>query len=225
MKHYDWLLFDLDNTLLDFNASSRVAFFSIFPELVDGDYVLYREFNHAVWVAFENGHITKEVLKLKRWSDFFEAKGMDADPRQVNDQYFEHIKMHPLYIEGAFQLIKDLLETYRLCIITNGLSEVQTSRLELSGINSLIEHIVISDTIGVAKPEEAFFDHTFELIGRPMREDVLVIGDTLTSDIRGGIEYGTDTCWYNYYKGENETTYRPTYVVKDIQELRRLLLR
>ncbi len=224
MKQYDWLLFDLDNTLLDFNASSRVAFFSIFPDLSDADYIQYRAYNHAVWIAFENGHISKETLKLKRWSDFFEATGMEADPRQVNDQYFEHIKMNPIYIQGAYQLIQDLIGKYSLCIITNGLSEVQTSRLELSGINRLIEHIVVSDMIGVAKPEEAFFDHTFELIGMPMREDVLVIGDTLTSDIRGGIDYGVDTCWYNYYKGANETTYRPTYEVKDTEELWRLLI-
>ena len=224
MKKYDWLLFDLDNTILDFNASSRQAFFKIFSDLEDADYKLYRDFNHAVWVAFENGHITKEVLVLKRWTDFFEANGMKADPQKTNSEYFGHIRMNPLYIEGAYQLLLDLKQQYQLCIITNGLSEVQNSRLQLSGIKDIIKDIVISDTIGVAKPEEAFFDYTFDLIGKPMRDDVLVIGDTLTSDIRGGIEYGVETCWYNYYQGTNETTYRPTYEVTNMGMLRDLLL-
>lgn len=224
MKQYDWLLFDLDNTILDFNASSRQAFFSIFGELEDADYKLYREYNHAVWMDFENGHITKEVLKVKRWEDFFEAKKLDADPQETNNQYFDHIRLNPLYILGSYQLILDLKQDYQLCIITNGLSEVQNSRLQISGLKDLIGPIVISDTIGVAKPEAAFFDYTFDLIGKPMPEDVLVIGDTLNSDIRGGIAYGVDTCWYNYYQGANETTYRPTYEVQNMEELRKLLL-
>lgn len=224
MKKYDWLLLDLDNTILDFNASSKQAFFKIFNNLGEADYKLYRDFNHAVWLAFENGHITKDVLKVKRWSDFFEAIKIAADPQKTNDLYFDHIKMNPLFIEGAYQLILDLKRKYNLCIVTNGLSEVQNSRLQLSGLKDRIEHIVISDTIGVAKPESAFFDYTFKLIGRPMLEDVLVIGDTLNSDIRGGIAYGVDTCWYNYYREENETTYRATYEVKNINGLRRLLL-
>jgi len=225
MKKYDWLFLDLDNTILDFDASSKAAFFNIFESFTVEDYKLYRAYNHAVWVDFEKGKISKEELKLKRWNDFFDGKKIDHDAKSTNEKYFDHIKMNPVFVEGAEALVKELIKEYSLCIITNGLSEVQNSRLKLSGIADLIEHVVISDTIGVAKPKSEFFDYTFKLIGNPMREDALIIGDTLTSDIRGGLDYDVDTCWFNYFKKDNETTYRPTYEVKDTSELRRLLLR
>jgi len=227
MKRYQWLFFDLDNTILDFGASSKVAFYDIFKarnlEMKPLDYKTYRDINHEVWVEFEKGKLTTDEVKHLRWDKFFELKKLKLDSKEINEAYFEHIKMNPLWISGAEELLTQLNHTYNICIITNGLSEVQHSRLALSGISDLIQHIVISDAIGVAKPAAAFFDYAFKITGEPMKEDVLVIGDTLTSDIRGGIDYGVDTCWYNYYGTENQTQYRPTYQVKNIMELQSLL--
>lgn len=223
MKRYQWLFFDLDNTILDFGASSKVAFFEIFAakdlKMSSEDYKAYRDINHEMWVEFEKGKLSTEEVKHLRWDKFFELKKLKLNSKEINAAYFEHIKMNPLWISGAEELLIQLVRTHNICIITNGLSEVQHSRLELAGIKELVHHIVISDAIGVAKPAAAFFDYAFKTTGDPMKEDVLVIGDTLTSDIRGGIDYGVDTCWYNYYGTENETQYRPTYEVKNIGEL------
>ena len=226
VRKYTWLLFDLDNTILDFGASSKAAFFDVLAkyELSQKDYDLYNGINHAVWVEFEKGQMTQDTLKIERWRRFGLERGLELDPTETNEAYFHHIRDNPIYVPGADLLIEDCLQEYQLAIITNGLSEVQESRLALTGLRDKIEHIIISDQIGVAKPAEAFFQYTYKKIGEPLLEDVLVIGDTLTSDIRGGLDFGTDTCWYNYYGKENHTTYRPTYEVKNMKGLRDLLL-
>jgi len=224
---YSWLFFDLDNTILDFGASSELAFFQIFKNraisLTDEDYIAYRDINHEMWVEFEKGELSTEEVKHLRWEKFFELKALSLDAQEINAAYFDHIKVNPLWVPGAEEVIHELSKSYNLCIITNGLSEVQESRLALSGLSNLIQHIVISDTIGVAKPSEAFFEFAFKLTGMPMKEEVLVIGDTLTSDIRGGIDYGVDTCWYNYYGADNTTQYHPTYAITKLSELMPIL--
>lgn len=229
MNKYSWLFFDLDNTLLDFGASSKLAFMELFKErgqdLNDSDYAVYQEINHKVWVDLEKGLITSEELKPKRWSLFLNKMGYSYDPLVINTAYFDKLKTNPIFIKGAEALINDLSTEYKLCLITNGLPEVQTPRLRLSGLDQMFDPIVISDAIGVAKPKEAFFDYCQKVTGNPMKEEVLVIGDTLTSDIRGGKEYGYDTCWYNYYQKENHTEYSPLYEITDLNELREILKR
>jgi len=170
MRKYNWLLFDLDNTLLDFGQSSKEAFFTIFEPhgytFTAEDYKDYNVINHKAWVDLEKGLLTPEVLKTRRWQLFFEEKGLSLDPAAINEAYFE---------------------------------------------------------IGIAKPAISFFDHVMQVIGQPLKEEILIIGDTLTSDIRGGIDYGIDTCWYNYYGKENTTQYHPTYELSDIRDLVGLL--
>ena len=223
MRKYNWLFFDLDNTILDFGASSKEAFFTIFdstdyvPSLED--YQVYNTINHQVWVNLEKGLLTLEELKTRRWQLFFKEKGIDLDPAVTNQAYFDYIKENPAFVSGAIGLIEGLAKSYDLCLVTNGLAEVQYPRLRLSGLDKLFPHIIVSEEIGVAKPKAAFFDHVMKVVGHPMKEEILMIGDTLTSDIRGGIDYGLDTCWYNYYGQENTTQYRPTYAIKSIKEL------
>jgi len=227
MRKYNWLFFDLDNTILDFGASSKEAFFTIFKDTgynpTPEDYQVYNTINHQIWVDLEKGLITLEELKPRRWKLFFEEKKIDLDPATVNQAYFDYIKEHPAFVSGAEGLIEGLAKSYDLCLVTNGLAEVQYPRLRLSGLDKLFPHIVVSEEIGVAKPKAAFFDHVMELVGHPMKEEILMIGDTLTSDIRGGIDYGLDTCWYNYYGKENTTQYRPTYSISKITELKVVL--
>jgi len=108
-------------------------------------------------------------------------------------------------------------------IITNGLSEVQWSRLRIMEMEHFFEHIVISDEIGSAKPAHAYFQHCDELINYTSKDQVLVIGDTLKSDIKGGKAFGYKTCWYNYYRKENDTDVIPDFAIKDLKELFGLL--
>lgn len=223
MRKYNWLLFDLDNTILDFGKSSKEAFFTIFEvhgfKPTPEDYKVYNTINHKAWVDLEKGLLTPEVLKTRRWQLFFDAKGWTLDPAEINDAYFDYIKRNPVFVSGAEGLVESLMSDYNLCLVTNGLAEVQYPRLRLSGLDKLFPHIIVSEEIGIAKPAMAFFDHVMEVIGQPLKEELLIVGDTLTSDIRGGIDYGIDTCWYNYYGKENTTQYHPTYELSDMKEL------
>lgn len=227
MNKYSWLFFDLDNTLLDFGASSKSAFMDVFKELGhelgDFHYATYQEVNHQVWLELEKGVISSNELKAKRWRIFMEKMDWSYDPVEINSNYFEKLKTNPIFIKGAKELIDDLEIEYRLCLITNGLPEVQKPRLSISGLDKKFDPIVISDVIGVAKPAKAFFDYCQKVTGNPLKEEVLVIGDTLTSDIGGGKAYGYDTCWYNYHKEENHTEYKPLYEITHLNELRTIL--
>lgn len=224
---YSWLFFDLDNTLLDFNASSKAAFFSYFDNtdlrLSLEDYDRYRVINHEVWVELELGKISFDELKSKRWQIFSDEKQLGLDALAVNDYYFNHIAANPIYIPSAEQLISKLIGKYKLAIITNGLPEVQLPRLSKTGLDKIFDPIVISQSIGYKKPDEAFFEYAYKKAGEPYKEDVLVIGDSLNSDIRGGIQYGFDTCWYNYYGEDNKSEYHATHEVKNMKELEALL--
>lgn len=224
---YEWLLFDLDNTILDFATSSRHAFYDAFDKymitLEAPQYKRYKEINHALWVELEKGQISPEELKVKRWADFIAEFNLKADPAVIDNSYLDHISYNPIYVPDALDSIKMLSQKYKLCLVTNGLSQVQIPRLRLTGLEKYFQHIVISQDIGVAKPAKAFFDHCHNLTGQPMKDMVLVIGDTLTSDIKGGIDFGYDTCWFNFLGEENQTEYNATYNVSTHKELMKLL--
>ncbi len=227
MADYTWLYFDLDNTILDFSKASKLAFFDIFKEMdlpmTDLDYDIYSDINHTVWVEFEKGQIGALELRTRRWKLFADDRSLDIDPRKVNAAYFAHISQNPIYVPGAESILAKLKDKYKLAIITNGLAEVQIPRLHITGLDKIFDPIVISEEIGVAKPAAAFFDYVQKLTGHPATEEVLVIGDSLNSDIRGGINYGFDTCWYNYYKAENKSEYHATYEITELSALLELL--
>lgn len=232
MRKFDYLLFDLDNTLLDFTASSKEAFKAIFKDnhAIDfsEDYPLYSKFNKIVWEQLEAGKISEKELKPKRWSLFFEAKGLkDHDPEETNQMYFDHIGQNPLFVEGAEEVLGQLKKAnYPMAIVTNGLSEVQWPRLRLSGIVELFDPIVISDEIGYAKPNQRFFQYTFERLGGVDRSRVLMIGDTINSDIKGGNDFGFNTCWFKHKRSMElkEGESRPEYTISKINELLGIVL-
>ncbi len=229
MRKYDWLYFDLDNTLLDFDRSSILSFYNLFEKLEvdisETDYQRYKEINHEVWMELEKGNISPDVLKIKRWDLYLKEQKLAFDPVEVNDAYFEHIKYNPVWVEGAEALIEKLKYDFQLCLITNGLTEVQLPRLELTGLDKIFKPIIISQQIGVAKPDVAFFEKAHELTDFPTKEAILVIGDTLTSDIRGGIDFGVDTCWYNHRGIENKTEYHATQVISTMSALEDIVYR
>ena len=163
LTHFEWLLFDFDNTLVDFNASSKEAFVKVMTPLIDQDpkelYPIYNKINHLCWDEREAGLISHDELKVKRWNMFFDKIDIKYDPLTANNIYFEVIKTNPYWIDGAVDLLKAIQDKYRSFIITNGLSEVQNPRAEILGLAEYFEHIIISDEIGIAKPQKGFFDH------------------------------------------------------------------
>lgn len=224
MVKYDWLLFDLDNTILDFNKSSKVAFANLLEEIdsklnAQELYPIYNRINRDIWEQREAGQISHDELKWKRWDLFFKKINIEFDPLKANERYFVDIKTKPFFVDNAKELLDEVDGRYKLMMITNGLSEVQWSRIELKNIKRYFEHIIISDEIGYAKPQEQFFKHCHQLIGDVDKSQVLVIGDTIKSDILGGNNFGYDTCWFDYYDEGNSTDIEPNFTIKGISEL------
>ena len=224
MKYkYDWILLDLDNTIFDFNTSSRLAFVSLLKDLNisrgNGLYKEYKRINKGVWQKLENGELTSDEVKWRRFQEFFDFIDHRDDPHMANERYLDHLVDHFRFIEGAEEVVKYLQASYRLGVVTNGLQQVQRARLKRSGIEEKFDVIVISEEIGSAKPQKSYFDEAFRRMNQPSLEKVLIVGDNLTSDIKGGIDYGIDTCWYNHDKVKDDMGITPTIEIEDLKAL------
>ena len=226
---YDWLLFDADNTLFDFTNAARIAFSAVLgrmkcTELDDTYWNIYRVANHEVWTEFESGKITALALRSERFRRFLKRSGLSGDSLVMSNYFLEQLVVATKLLQGVPQLLDALAPHYGLMIITNGLHEVQRPRIQHTGLSAWFEHIVVSDEIDVKKPQPEFFDYAFQQIGQPDRARVLVIGDSLSSDVAGGANYGLHTCWFNPERQPNPTSLRPTYQIQSLQELSGLLL-
>lgn len=221
---YDWILFDLDNTLMDFTQSSKKAFSSAFLEFglreEVGHYDIYQEFNHSVWRDFEDGKIDAMTLRRKRFDDFMMEVGIKGITGiEFNKIYLNWLVEHSFLLDGSLDLLNELKAKVKLAIITNGLKEVQRRRIKRLEIEHFFPVIIVSDEEGVSKPSKAYFDIAFEACKNPRKDKVLVVGDSLNSDIKGGNNYGMDTCWCNLFNQINTTDINPNYEINQLSEL------
>ena len=228
MNKYKWLLFDADGTLFDYNKAEENALRRTIEQLgyaYDPGYlVAYKRVNRKVWLEFEQGQLSQSVLKVKRFELLLETTQLQYQPERASQKYLANLGQGSYLLDGAEALIKALCGQYGLVIITNGLKEVQRPRLAKSAINAYFENIIISDEVGAAKPAPEIFDIAFAAMDHPRKEEVLIIGDSLTSDIQGGLNYGIDTCWFNPNSEIGEETLPPiTYRIKRLAELLELL--
>jgi 2-haloacid dehalogenase len=224
-KNYLWLLFDADDTLFDYPAAEAKALAWTFEELGLAylpDYLpVYHKYNRQVWQEFEQGALGALELRTKRFGLLFDALGIRTDPHIFSPIYLKNLARGSDLLPGVEGTIRSAARHRHIGIVTNGLADVQRPRLQNSPIQPFIEKIFISEEMGVAKPETAFFDRVFESIGRPERKQVLIIGDSLTSDMLGGIQYGLDTCWFN--PAHQSTELPVTYQIHHLPELIQIL--
>ena len=223
MKKYEWLLFDNDNTLMNFHSASTSAFHGSMRELgLNEDKIDYREYNthnHIVWSEFENGFIDALTLRSKRFKLYFEAVGHEhSDPTIANAIYLNHLILHPHMMDHAYDLLDHVKSSYKLGLITNGLKEVQRPRLKAAKIYDYFDTIVVSDEIGYAKPQQGYFDHVFSQMGPTELKKTIVIGDSLNSDIKGALDYGLDCVWLNPER-KSHGGLKPTYEVRSVKEI------
>lgn len=224
---YSWILFDADDTLFDFQRAARQSFDLTLSEygipLEEEFWEAYEKINKAVWLAFERQEITAMELRRIRFQRFLEAIGQEGDALAMNTYYLQALSQARFMIAGAPELVAFLAsEGIKMGLITNGLKEVQRPRFEGTDICRHFEVIVVSDEIGVAKPQPAFFEHVFHEMGQPAKAAVLVVGDSLHSDIQGGNAFGLHTCWYNPGKVKNESTHAPTYEIERLEALKHI---
>jgi 2-haloacid dehalogenase len=222
---YQWLLFDADNTLFDYDQAEATALANSFRQfglnLDQATGAQYRTINAKLWQDYELGHITQQALRVERFRRLFTEAGLALDAAAFSRQYLLNLSQAGQLLEGAEALIRELAAKYRIAIITNGIADVQRPRLENSPIHEFVEAFVISEELGVAKPDPAIFDAAFALMGWPEKTAVLIIGDSLSSDMQGGLNYGIDTCWYN---PDNKPASLPvTYKIQRLEELHTIL--
>ncbi|MDF2472350.1 MAG: superfamily [Anaerocolumna sp.] len=225
---YNRILFDADDTLFDFKKSEREAFKNTmihFHVDYDEDYHLpiYHNINSAIWREFEEGLITQEVLKVERFRRLSKELNIHFDVAAFSDSYMEHLGGTSFLYEDSLALIQSLHKNYKLSIVTNGLTKVQRKRIRQSEIAEYFEYIVISEEVKVSKPDPKIFEYAVTTAESMDKSSILMVGDSLTSDIQGGINFGIDTCWFNQNKKENRAAIWPTYEITRLAELKDLL--
>ena len=225
---YRHLLFDLDGTLFDYDKAERVSIRKTFEdfsvEYSDSFLREYRKVNKKIWLDYESGQITQKELKTERFRRLGEVLELDIQPELFGKLYLENLSGERSLLPGVIALLEGLSnDKVKMYLITNGLKDVQRGRLSGSEITQYFSDIFISEEIGAAKPDKAIFDVAFLRMGDPKREEVVIIGDSLTSDILGGSEYGIDTCWMNPGEVKNGSGIIPTYEIKGLSELKHIL--
>ena len=217
---------DLDDTLLDFHRSEAVAIsmtlsgFGIKP--TEAVKKRYSEINRSMWEQLELGNMTREEILVRRFELLFEELGANVDGMEARRRYEWNLGGSYFYMEGAEALLTELSAKYDLYLMSNGTAAVQDRRIAASGIAKYFKGIFISETIGYNKPSREFFDRCFAKIPGFKKEESIIVGDSLSSDIQGGINAGILTCHYNS-RGEKKDGITPDYTINALEELPSLL--
>ncbi|MHC6528813.1 pyrimidine 5'-nucleotidase [Vibrio proteolyticus] len=221
---YDWILFDADETLFHFDAfkGMQLMFARKGIEFTQQDFAEYQQVNKPLWVDYQNGDITADELKHTRFDLW--AKKLETTTAELNTAFLEAMADICTLLPGAKELMEALSGKARMGIITNGFTELQAIRLERTGMSSYFDHIVISEQVGIAKPDEGIFAHAMSLMGHPCKSKVLMVGDNPHSDILGGMNFGIETCWLNTERVEAVDGIAPSYTVASLHELKDILI-
>lgn len=229
--NYNCLLFDLDGTLLDFAAAEREAVGGTLEKhgLPNDDDTIARfsAINAALWAQLEKGEIKKDKLVVQRFQKLLDElaengivpEGEKPDPIRMNNDYMTLLSAAATAYPGVEDLLRELAEFATLAVVTNGHQKVQLQRLEKSGLLSYFDEIFVSEKLGCTKPSPKFFDIALKKLGIRNKERVLVIGDSLGADIKGGNAAGLATCWCNYNDTENTSDVQPTHTIQDLAQL------
>ena len=197
------ILWDVDGTLLDFGAAEKVAIRQCFAshdmgECTDEMLGRYIVINRKYWEALERGELTKPEVLVGRFREFFQTEGLPVEKAEsFNEEYQVCLGDTIVFCDNAFELVQKYKGQIKQYAVTNGTKVAQDRKLKNSKLDTLFDGIFISDVLGVEKPNKEFFDKVFESIGTYEMDEVMIVGDSLTSDIKGGNNAGILTCWYN----------------------------
>ena len=222
-----FLLLDLDDTLLDFKASEadglRKTLHSIGIEPTEEIVRRYSEINDAQWKLLELGKLTRLEVKRRRFELLFEWLGVRHDVEPVRLYYEKVLGESHVFFDGAEQFLKDVYGKYALYVVSNGTTTVQNGRIASAGIADYFDGIFLSEEIGFVKPQREFFEVCFSKIPNFEASEAIVLGDSLTSDIQGGINAGVRTCWFNPEAKAGRDDICPDYEVQTLSEFVALL--
>lgn len=232
MKEYKFLLFDLDYTLLDFSADMTMAFEKLYhhcgfdktvpysAEMLD----TYEKHNTVWWGKYERGECEKPVLLVSRFADFLAETGFSGDPAEMNKNYLGFLGTGGVAYAGALEMLEKLSRHYPIYIVTNGNAATAKTRIAQSGVDKYIKRYFVSETIGCAKPDVRYFEYAAENIEGFEKDKAVIIGDSVSSDITGAVNFGIDSIWYTGARKERETA-PCTYQAESYAEILNLLIK
>lgn len=221
----EFLFLDLDDTILDFQKAERLALAKTLESfgLPPTDTVLarYHEINREHWERLERKELTRQQVLVGRFAALFAEMGLSAQAEQVARTYEENLSQGHYFLPGAEEALKSLSKKYKLYLASNGTARVQAGRLKSAGIIPYFQEIFVSEEMGYNKPDPAYFDACFARIPGFRKDRAMMVGDSLTSDILGGIQAGIATCWVNPH--HKTGSIRPDYEIESIVQLEALL--
>ena len=227
MTKYEKLFFDVDDTLIDFKAAEKVALPIVFNEFkVDFTEEVesyYKTLNRQLWTALEQGEITREQLLERRFRETMQHFGRKVDGREMDEQYRSLLVNTVVLIDGAEQVISQLSKKYELYIVTNGMIKTQHERLKAANLTPYFKRIFVSEETNYQKPQIEFFNYVMSNVEHFNKSTSMIIGDSFSADIVGGFNAGIDTCWLNANNQKVESTIQPTYVIRKLHDLVKVL--
>lgn len=222
LKKYKYLLFDIDDTILDFQKAEYNAFLMLLNdyniEFKEEYYEVYRKENHRLWKEYELGNIKRHEIFDNRMIPLFDYLKITDDPKKASYRFLEYLSKGAYLIGNSYKVLERLSKKYKLYIISNGEPSVQYPRIKEVGIDKFFSKIFISEEIGHSKPNKEFFTYIENNILGFNKDEAIVIGDSLTSDIKGAINYGIDCCWFN--PNNKETDLNIKYIISSLDEIR-----
>ncbi len=224
-KHYKYLLWDIDDTLIDFKSSEKTALKVCFKQfgvdLTDEDIKIYSEINHNYWELLAQEKIEKSTMLIRRFEDFIQQLSLNKiDCEAMNNLYQVALGDYAIMIEDAHEVCSQFRKTKKQYAVTNGTAVAQNKKLHKTGLVELFDGIFISDEVGYEKPDVRFFQYAFNKIAGFKHEEAIIIGDSLSSDMVGANNAGIDCCWFNPKGNINENTYiQIDYEIKELKEI------
>ena len=222
----EFLFLDLDDTILDFQKAEHIALqrsleeFGVTP--TEAVCARYTQINKAHWEALERKELTREQVMVGRFATLFRELGVEADAESCSERYMENLSIGHYFLPGAREAVESLSGKYKLYLASNGTKKVQTRRLESADIGEFFQDIFISQDMGADKPSVAYFERCFARIPGFDPQKAMIVGDSLSSDIRGGINAGIRTCWVNpAHKDPGDL--KPDYEIEALSQLEALL--
>lgn len=222
------ILWDIDGTLLDFGAAERYAVRKCFDsfgfgECTDEMLARYSAINKRYWEMLERGEVTKEQVFHGRYEEFLRGEHLPTGRiGELNREYQVYLSEKIFFQDYGYEIIWDLKGKVRQYVVTNGSRFTQTRKMRLAGYDKLFDGVFISDEVGAEKPNIAFFDSVWEQIGTYEKAEVMIVGDSLTSDMQGGNNAGIRCCWYNPQHAVNDKGLRIDYEIQDLRQVKEI---
>ena len=225
MRKYTTVFWDLDQALLDFGRSMEYALQAVFAQyglkINEEMTARYSVINRSYWLRLESGELSKEQVTVGRFRTFFEELGIThVSPEELNVDYQRELGSVFFFMEGAKELVALLKERgYRQYVVTNGVNATQANKMRLSGLDRIMDGVFVSELMGYPKPRKEFFDGCFAALSDVDRNKCILVGDSLTSDMRGAENAGIASCWFNPEKQEKDVDVRTDYEIRRLEEL------